>query len=309
MRRPVFGATATGFGAALAAVTVTCIPELARDDSLVNGPRVLAVRADPAEAKPGAAVTFTAFAVGADGGMPNAALAWDFCTAPKPLTEDNVVSNACLDSSSWIGVGSGTTTQTSMPSKACALFGPDPPPGGFRPRDPDVTGGYYQPLRAALAGAPVTFDLVRVRCNLANAGAAGAAAFAAAYVPNQNPQLLPLTLPDGTPLTASPTVSASTRLTLTASWGAADAETYADFDVASQSVTPLREAMRVSWYATSGAFDTEATAPTASDPATRTANNWTAPSAPGLAHLYVVLRDSRGGVDFSAYDVTITASH
>ena len=296
---------ATAAGASLA---LTCIPTLPRDDSLVSGPRVLAVRSDPAEAKPNAPLTFTAFAVNVDGAVLNAPVAWDFCTAPKPLTEDNVVSNACLDSASWSAVGAGATTAATMPSHACALFGPDPPPGGFRPRDPDVTGGYYQPLRAALAGAPVTFDLVRVRCDLANASAAGAAAFAAAYVPNQNPHLLPLSGSDGAPLGASSAVRADARLPLTASWNAADAETYATFDVASQSVTQLREAMRVSWYSTSGAFDTEATERAASDPATSSSNTWTAPSSPGVAHLYLVLRDSRGGTDFAAYDVAVTSS-
>ena len=297
---------AIAVGASLAAVT--CIPTLPRDDSLVSGPRVLAVRADPAEAKPNAPLTFRAFAVDVDGGLADAHVVWDFCTAPKPLTEDNVVSNACLEPASWSAVGgAGATTLATMPSQACALFGPDPPPGGFRPRDPDVTGGYYQPLRAALAGAPVTFDLARVRCNLANAGAAGAAAFAAAYVPNQNPHLLPLASPDGAPLGTAP-VPAATRLHLTASWNASDAETYATFDVASQSVTPLREAMRVSWYATSGGFDTEATERAATDPATTTSNTWTAPSSPGVAHLYVVLRDSRGGTDFASYDVAVTSS-
>ena len=32
---------------------------------------------------------------------------------------------------------------------------------------------------------------------------------------------------------------------------------------------------------------------------------WTAPSTPGLAHLWVVLRDSRGGTDWQSYVVDV----
>lgn len=39
-----------------------------------------------------------------------------------------------------------------LPLDACARFGPDPPPGNARPRYPDATGGFYQPLVLFTAG-------------------------------------------------------------------------------------------------------------------------------------------------------------
>jgi hypothetical protein len=82
------------------AVSVTCIPNLGPGDSLITSTRVLALRADPAEAVPGTLVTFTSFVVGSTGVLSGSPIAWDFCTAPRPLTDDNIVSNACLNSSS-----------------------------------------------------------------------------------------------------------------------------------------------------------------------------------------------------------------
>ena len=56
------------------------------------------------------------------------------------------------------------------------------------PRDPDVTGGYYQPVRARL-GALTAFALSRVTCNLPGATAEVAAEYRARYPHNNNPHL------------------------------------------------------------------------------------------------------------------------
>jgi hypothetical protein len=250
-------------------------------------------------------VTFTPLVVGAEGTMAAPSVAWSFCTAPKPLTEDNVVSTACLDAAALVPLGRGASIAATIPANACATFGPDTPPGGFRPRDPDVTGGYYQPLRADASGAPPAFELARVRCDLANASAQAASAFAAAYVPNASPHLAPLTAArDGAPV-ALDAIAAGARVVFEASWPVADAETYAYFDPGSQTVTTKRESMQVAWYATDGAFDTESTGRAEDDLATASADAWVAPTAPGKVHLWVILRDSRGGVDFAGYDVTV----
>jgi hypothetical protein len=285
--------------------TTTCVPPLGPDDSLVTTPRILAVRADPAEAAPGKAVTFTAFVAGPDGTVTDAALAWSFCTAPKPLTEDNVVSNVCLGSSSLVAAGQGPATTAKTPTNGCAIFGPDVSSSGLRPRDPDSTGGYYQPLRVDLAGSDSAFELARIHCDLANADAAAASAFAAAYTLNQNPQLQPLIATmngSSAPLTAIPT---GARVSLEASWPAASAETFAYFDPVSEAVTTQREAMQVAWYASGGTLDTESTGRASDDMATTTDVGWDAPGAAGTVHLWIVLRDSRGGVDFADVDVTV----
>ena len=160
------------------------------------------------------------------------------------------------------------------------MFGPDTQSVGFRPRDPDATGGYYQPLRADLAGAATAFALARIRCDLANADATAASAFSAAYVPNENPELLPLTATlDGAPATLT-AIPAGARVVLEAGWPAASAETFAYFDPSTQVVTSQRESMQVAWYATGGALDTESTGRASDDPATTTDNGWTARRAP-----------------------------
>ena len=87
------------------------------------------------------------------------------------MTEDNVVSNVCLQTRRSSPAGSGPSTVAKTPSKGCSLFGPDVRHDGFRPRDPDMTGGYYQPLRADLAGADTAFELARIQCDLAGADA------------------------------------------------------------------------------------------------------------------------------------------
>jgi hypothetical protein len=287
------------------ALALSCVPNLGTTDFLVTGPRVLAIVSEPAEAPPGTMVTFTALVASPSGTVPSAPMTWGFCEAPKPLTTDNAVSDACLDTSSLVAAGTGESITAATPRNGCSTFGPDTPPGGLRPRDPDVTGGYYQPLSAELPGSDTTFELARIRCDLANAPPSAASQFAAAYEPNENPVLSPLAATiDGAqvPFTS---VHAGAQVTFTASWPASAAETFAYYDASSQVVTTQRESMQVAWYATDGAFQMESTGRAASDLATSTTDTWTAPSAAETVHLWVVLRDSRGGVAFAAYDVGV----
>ncbi|HEX8796029.1 MAG TPA: hypothetical protein VF765_34000, partial [Polyangiaceae bacterium] len=51
----------------LVAASAHCVPTLSGSDSLITATRILAVRAEPAEAAPGAKVTFTPLVVGPDG--------------------------------------------------------------------------------------------------------------------------------------------------------------------------------------------------------------------------------------------------
>lgn len=291
--------------ALLVVAIAACRPDLGPGESLVSSRRLLAVRADPAETLPGAQATYTALVASPDGTVQDAAIAWSFCSAPKPLTNDNIVSDACLGGSNLVPAGAGAEIVAPTPKDACVLFGPDTPPGGFRPRDPDVTGGYYQPLRADLAGTPAAFVLARVTCHLPNAPPEVVTAFAEAYAPNANPKLEPLAASiDGrsVPLSAIP---AGARVSFRASWPASSAETYAYYDAKSQALSTKREALRVSWYATAGSFDAEVTGRDESDVATYADDGWTAPERASTVHLWIVLRDSRGGSEFAAYDVEV----
>jgi hypothetical protein len=290
---------------ALVSTTATCIPSPGPSDSLVTSTRILAIRADPAEAAPGTPVVFTSFVAGPCGTITNPAIDWSFCVAPKPITQDNVVSNACLGSSSLVPAGRGPSTAAETPDDACSIFGPDVDSAGLRPRDPDGTGGYYQPLRADLVGADTAIALARLHCDLANAPAAAATAFAAAYHLNENPVLLPLTATLAGAPVALTAIPAGARVTLEASWPPASAETFAYLDPTSQTITTQRESMQVAWYSSAGALDTESTGRASTDLSTTTDDGWAVPSTPGPASLWIVLRDSRGGVDFAAYDVTV----
>ncbi|HEY6461526.1 MAG TPA: hypothetical protein VIY73_15270, partial [Polyangiaceae bacterium] len=200
--------------------------------------------------------------------------------------------------------GPSVTAQT--PSDGCSLFGPDTSSTAFRPRDPDATGGFYQPLLALLPGDDPAVELARIHCDLPDADATAASAFAAAYQVNQNPTLLPLTATqDGAPADLASPVAAGTRLVLEAAWPASSAETFAYFDPGTQSVYGQRESMQVAWYTSAGALDTESTGRASGDMTTTSDDGWLTPSAAGTVHLWVVLRDSRGGVDFASVDVVV----
>jgi hypothetical protein len=288
------------YPALLLLALIGCKPDLGPDDALVTSTRILAIRAEPPEAKPGSPARYTALVAGPGGTDAAAAILWRWCVAPKPLAENNVVSAACLEAPSLVAAGSGPTIAAATPGDACALFGPDTPPGGFRPRDPDVTGGYYQPLRADLPGVPSAFLLTRILCGTASASAGVASQFAGAYVPNANPHLQPIAVTVGGTSVALDTIPTGARVRLEASWPAVDAETYAYFDPASSTVRSKREAMRVAWHATAGILDAESTERAEDDSATTTDNVWTAPAA-GSGTLWLALSDSRGGVDFASY--------
>jgi hypothetical protein len=287
-------------------VLAACAPDLPLDDGLVTTPRILAVKGEPAEAKPGVSVEYTVLVADPRNSDAGATIVWDFCTAPKPPTENNAVSTACLDASSLVSAGAGPSITAATPADACSLFGPDTPPGGFRPRDPDVTGGYYQPLRADLAGAPPAFHLQRILCELGMAPPALVTEFAMSYVPNENPELLPLTFTVGGSTVTPSAIPLGARVTLVASWPEPDAETYVYFDRDSQALTTKREAMSVAWYVTAGELEVPATGRGEGDSLASTSNVWTAPGAPGTSTLWVVLRDSRGGVDFAEYELDVT---
>ncbi len=297
--------------AALAVVVAVagCKPDFGTPASLVTERRILAVKAEPPEVRPTEPATFTVLVVSPDGTEAMPAVDWALCTTPKPLDENNVVATACLGDG-LMAVQSGTpSAMATVPANACALFGPDPPPQmpgqpALRPRDPDVTGGYYQPLRAR-AGDVTGFALERVTCDLAQAGADLAVQYAMTYHANQNPSLTPLSATvDGAPVALS-ALPAGKAVDFTVGWPAEAAESFPVFELAQAALVTHRESLRVSWFATAGSFMHEVTGRDEGDLATTTDDVWTAPTTPGPVHLWLVLRDSRGGIDFAAYDLTV----
>jgi hypothetical protein len=184
-----------------------------------------------------------------------------------------------------------------IPDEACISFGPETPPGDFRPRDADGTGGFYQPIRVDVRDPDlVAFGLARITCKLANAPSDVARDYDVRYVANANPAL------DEIALAAS--VPADTDVELVASWPAAAAESYLFFDRLGQVLVERREAMRLSWFATGGALAVDATAVAEDDPATTVSTTWHTPAA-GPATVWFVLRDSRGGIATRELQVTV----
>lgn len=276
---------------------LACTPDFAERESLVTTTRVLAVRSEPAEARPGESVTYDVLVATPDGAAARPA-AYAFCATPKRLTENGAVSAACLSDA---GIRPMAGASAAIPADACFLFGPEVSSAELRPRDPDATGGFYQPVRVLVPGADApAFGATRVRCAEGSAGAEAAAELARSYVANRNPTLLPLVA--SAPLDAVP---AGARVVLQAGWPPEDAESYVALDVASQRVLPRREAMRVSWFATAGVFDEDRTGRAEEEREAFTENGWTAPSSPGLVRLHLVLRDSRGGVAFATTILTV----
>jgi hypothetical protein len=116
------------------------------------------------------------------------------------------------------------------------------------------------------------------------------------YTPNRNPAIAAL---DG-PMRVAP----GAVVRFTARWDAASAETFPVLAGDALALVDTREALRVSWFATAGAFVTEVTGRAADDPELSTKNEWAAPASAGPVHMWLALRDSRGGVDVLARTIS-----
>lgn len=264
-----------------------CQQPFDRRPSQVDGQRILAVRAEPAEAPVGTAVTVSALLVAPEGeqaAAPSAA----FCLLNRPAADDNTVADQCLEAGASALRSLSAALTGPLPLEGCQRFGsePSPPAPGepaVRPQDPDATGGYYQPVRVEWpGGGPLAFGQVRLSCALASAPAAVVQEFRARYRANQNPRLLHLAVPA--------TLGPGERIDLTAAWSDDSAEPYVVYDLASVSLVERVERLRISWFSTAGTL--------AADEGAEASMGFTAPTEPGTVHVWAVLRDDRGGSDW-----------
>lgn len=319
-----------------------CVDTLADPTPYLDDARVLAVRAEPAEAEPGDPITITALYADSDGERADGDVAWGFCTARKPLAEAGPVATACLDAASedLAPVGDGLTVDTTLPDDVCSRFGPNPPPpdeGGVsgRPVDPDASGGYYQPL-LGFTDDTIALASLRTRCGLPNVDQETFIAWNLAYHDNVNPTVDTLSV-DGTPRAADEAVAVSggAAVPLTVAWpacpteaacgdavcsgdetletcaddcaepvGCTGAETYTLHDPVTGALTTVRETISVSWFATAGTFSEPRGGRAADDAETTVDTTWTAPDG-GEAWIGVVVRDDRGGVGWAGRRLTI----
>ena len=287
-----------------------CKPSVGPPISLIGGPSILAVKSVPAEVDPQgvlfptAPITYEALAVDLNGRVPGPSaditspLLWATCIQPKPPTDTNSVSSGTP--------GDSPSTYTAdAPSDACSLFGPSTPPvpqgqAPISPRAPDVTGGYYLPIRVELMvpkslqrvgmstpDSIVGFQLQRIQCGLAGAPAPPIRKYNATYTINKNPVISSLMMqqPGSNPVVAPQSGTAGSpipvtngqTISLTANWPADSVETYPAWDVINLVLAKYTESMRVSWYATSGSFEHDTTGVAGTQTATYSPDNdiWT----------------------------------
>jgi hypothetical protein len=305
-------------------LAAACKPNLGSPPSVIDGTRILAVRGMPAEAGEGTMVTYDILAVNKMGRIPNPSVGWALCHDPKPPASANAVATSCVDSPDDTMTPS-PTFMAPMPSGDCKVFGPQPPEvmqgkPPLRPQDPDVTGGFYQPVRATLTDdgdMEKAFALERLKCPLANAPSDITAMFNMMIKPNQNPAIAGVTLdPSGkaTPLfamgqatapSAAP-VAPGAAVTLEVAWTDTTPETYPVYNLVTQKIDTHRESLSISWFATEGSFEHDRTGRGEDETDLTTDNVWTAPETPGDVHLWFLLRDIRGGVDFAETTLTVT---
>ncbi len=304
---PISRATVAALAlAAIAAGVPGCEPSFSDRPSLVSGPKILAVRSEPAEAAPGTAVVLSALVVDTQGTVTAPPSAWGFCRAPKLVAENAAVSPDCTGEAAIAPIANtlGGVTGT-VPPDACSLFGPETASGSnLRPRDPDPTGGFYTPVRLR-ANEQMAFGLLRTRCDLANAPGDIVTAFAQAYQANKNPRIASLTRVDDVKEAAFASATRGESVRLRIRWADADAEHYPFYDATTVTLIDRRESIRVSFYTTAGSFDLDRSGRDEADPNTFTDDVWHAPGDAGTVHLWFVLRDSRGGVAFTTTSITV----
>jgi hypothetical protein len=237
-----------------------CTPVFSDRSSAVTGPRVLAIRSDPAEVPPDTEVSYRILVVDDQGAVDKLRAKWTYCTQPKSTNELNDVATACFGdgvvmdgdagASIIVPFGNGESPMGKLPVTGCAQFGPDVPhPAGGtgvdasgnavmqtqgRPTDADSTGGYYQPLilQVSADGTQIpTLGETRITCGLAGSTTDQLQQYHARTKPNQNPELLAVTSPtlgdqelSAVDATAPLAFAASKPATLRASWSACPAQ-------------------------------------------------------------------------------------
>ncbi len=189
-------------------------------------------------------------------------------------------------------------------ANACTLFGPETPPPmkgqpPMRPADPDTTGGFYQPVRATWQSDAGPAAVVRARADHLPARQRADRHRRDSTPPTTSPTTTrrwPIwcstrparrrrsTLAGQTAAPHAATVSAGQKVTLQADFSADSAETFLVWNVLTLTLDMQRESLRLSWFATGGAFEHDATGRSQTETETFTQNVWTAPidAGPGL---------------------------
>lgn len=186
----------------------SCKPDVEGRASLIDGPRVLAIRSVPAEAPPDAVLKLEALYVDEGSQAPDGSkLAWASCTRRKPLSVAGAIDPECLQKSGAgiEAIGRGVEASFTVATDACRLFGPTPPTPenlgdpALRAADPDITGGYYQPVTARFPsseGDAYAVGVTRLACGIGSATQEQVLTYNQKYKANENPEVSAIELDD-----------------------------------------------------------------------------------------------------------------
>ena len=283
-----------------------CMPDFGASASLLDSPRILAVRSEPAEVYPGESVRLMVYATDGGGMIALPPVEWAFCEVPKPPVENNVISERCLSDAVRPIPGQELVVVASVPGDACTLFGPELPPSAsgqpaLRPRDPDGTGGFYQPVRVRVLGL-TAIGLVRIRCGLSGATPAVAARFRMEYLANRNPFATTLAATLNQSMVSLAAIPVGRDVMLHLPLTAQASESFMLFDAKDQSLGIAKERLSVSWFSSLGRFRL---ASTDAQEQLEFRNEWLAPQQPGSARIWTVLRDDRGGTTVLSHIIRV----
>lgn len=286
--------------AALLLALTACVPAPDGEPTRIASVQLLAVRADPPETTPGDGPTrFTALVASPDGAVTQATVRWAFCALPRSPLDTTATPAGCLDDGPALSAlaADGLAVTGAIPGDACRTVGPELPPlGGStraqRPPDPDVTGGYYLPLRVTLdePGAyEVAFARLRIACARPDVPSDVARAFALRNTPNRNPEIVSLTR-DGATFTVTVTP--------------ASVERYPRIERDGARVVDDDEHLAVSWFTNAGRFAHARDG--IERGATQATNTLTVDEGARRATVWAVVRDGRGGVAFAVWEAPPT---
>ena len=254
-----------------------CEPDDELPRTFIDGPRVLAIKAEPPSVPPGGSTTVTALIVGTGGETPS--VSWARCRrAPRP---GEAINPDCVDTAQadyLEPIGDGTTITTTMPDDVtAAALG-----------QPDATGGVYLTLVARVTVAGETL-VATYRLRLQSAGDVNSEPGPDRPAGSSTP---PASRPRST-RRAPPTVHAGDRLTLQVAVADGSVETYPP---------PLGGARRARGAAHVVVLDRGDVQRGAQRGSGRRppCSSWTMllPPAGSAIDLFAVIRDDRGGTDY-----------
>jgi hypothetical protein len=315
--------------AALLTLLLAACGEGLPDPTLVEGLRVLAVRAEPPELRAGGATTteLTPLVVRPDGQAPDR-IAWSHCRD----WDLNANSFTCpFDGGDADALGEGATLSYSVDPAALLSIAAEEVAAvseGARLREVlqllEVTGVWDTVNVTAEAPNERVEAAKRIVVTGESAGTAAAAfaatpagaacaEFGAVVPPNSNPVLSGVRVRVGErdeligPATVLP-AGAEAELFPEIDWSTL--ESHPRFEVLGDAFacTPVRETAYVSWFCDGGELgdlDTAASDPTDSQSVLGLWTDWTLPTEAGEVTCWVVLRDGRGGTDWQRLTLNV----